>query len=222
MSFKQLEPRQQELYKALVKKNLKLGEKYLGAIIAYKQKDNPERFVHSAHSIRDMMNFLPDHTDVPKVEGAKRRLGDLMGPYEQKWDGLIEKSGWPGEPEWTGEIDSELREFLRSSQSFFEENKSIRTTRKDQAKSIYRHHNHLSVPLPEDIEDLKAKQWQKYNGYFTGIAHGGTVDEKKFMSYLQHFEVALLDIIHPRTFDTHTELDEIIEEGEGNANERTC
>jgi len=41
-----------------------------------------------------MMNILPDYTDVPTTVGANRRLGDLMGPYEENWDNLLKENNY--------------------------------------------------------------------------------------------------------------------------------
>jgi hypothetical protein len=57
---------------ALTEKHERLRVMYLGALYVLRS-DNPDRFALGAHSIRELIEKLPDHVDLP----AAARSGPL-------------------------------------------------------------------------------------------------------------------------------------------------
>lgn len=213
-----LEPVQNQLHSALKAKSETLARMYFSALQVFSQSENADRFYLTAHAIREMMGKLPDVIDVPIEDGAKQRLGDFVNNVSSEWMKMCAKSRWPGDPKWQGELDGDLKKFLLKIEVMLEAEVKIKKGRKAVVQSVLRKQNFSSVPLPGDIEDLRTKEWMKYQDYFTKTAHYNPTDEATFLSYLKHFERFLLDCLEPRTFDVQKDIKKIIEEGESNAN----
>lgn len=213
-----LEPMQNQLHNALKAKSEVLARMYMSAIQVFSQSDNEGRIHLTAHAIREMMGKLPDVIDVPIEDGAKQRLGDFVNNVNQEWTKMCAKGRWPGDPKWNGEVDGVLRKFLKKIEAMLGAEVKIKRGRKTAVQAVIRKQNFSSVPLPSDIEDLKTKEWIKYQDYFTTTAHYNPTDEPIFLGYLKHFEYFLLNWLEPRTFEVHDDIMKIIEEGEANAN----
>jgi hypothetical protein len=59
---------QNALHEALSDKDQKLASMYLGALKAFEQSANPEMYVHAAHSMRELMEKMPQYLDLPVEE----------------------------------------------------------------------------------------------------------------------------------------------------------
>jgi len=187
-----LEPLQNELYYALREKSEELAQMYLGAVQVFNQNNNPNRVNFAAHGIREMMGRLPKVIDVPINDGAKQRLGDFVTNLRQGWAKMCKKNGWPGDPKWDGQIDGDLKKFLVQIESLLEAETRIKKDRRSVTQSFIRKQNFSSVGLPEEIENLKVKEWMTYHDYFVNTAHYHPTDEATFLKYLKHFEDVLL------------------------------
>ncbi len=213
-----LEPIQNQLHSALKAKSDSLARMYFSALQVFSQVDNEDRLYLTAHAIREMMGKLPDVIDVPIEDGAKQRLGDFVNNVNQEWAKMCTKGRWPGDPKWQGDVDGDLKKFLAKIEVMLEAEVKIKKGRKTVVQSVIRKQNFSSVPLPSDIEDLRTKEWIKYQDYFTKTAHYNPTDETTFLGYLKHFEHFLLNCLEPRTFEVQDDIKKIIEEGESNAN----
>lgn len=201
-----LEIHQKELESILKEKHEKVAKIYLGAILVLRQFDNPDRVSLCAHGVRELINSLPRFIDVPIVKEARQQLGNFADALQLDWQKVVDEGIWPGKPPWTGEINTCLRVFLERAMLLVEAHASIREGRRTQVKEIIKKQNFSAVPLPETIEDLKAKEWDEYRNYFTRVAHHSSTNEGEFLQYLTNFEYLLLNYLKPRTFDTHAEL----------------
>ena len=73
------------VYRALAERSEQLAGWYLGARLATNETANPERFVHAAHSLRELMEKLSSVMNLPaKVVGG--RLGDQVAKMEKAWE----------------------------------------------------------------------------------------------------------------------------------------
>jgi hypothetical protein len=212
-----LEPIQIQLHAALKAKSVDLARMYVSALHVLSQTNNEDCHHLAAHAIREMMGKLPDVIDVPMEDGAKQRLGDFVNNVSQEWTKMCSKSRWPGDPKWEGDVDGDLKKFLVKIENMLEAEVRIKKGRKTVVQSVIRKQNFSSVPLPSDIEDLRTKEWIKYQDYFTQTAHYKPTDEPTFLGYLKHFEYFLLNCLEPRTFEVQDDIKKIIEEGESNA-----
>src|SRR2546425_8695247 len=62
----------------------RLGACYLGALAALAEPRNPDRLAQAAHSIREMMDLLPEAVDV-RTEALREKLGNEAAKLEKAW-----------------------------------------------------------------------------------------------------------------------------------------
>jgi hypothetical protein len=210
-----LDPHQRELEKALNEKSEVAANIYLGAVLLSRQGWNPDRVSLCSHGLRELMNLLPKFIDVPLVKEARQQLGQFVDRLVEDWKTVETQGNWPGDPPWQGSIDDGLRKLLVRTRTVVEAHTNIREGRRIQVKGIIKKQNFSAVPLPSNIEDLKAEEWETYRDYFVKTAHHATTTDEDFNRYLTHFEHLLLGYLKPRTFDTHAELLTLIEEAQG-------
>lgn len=209
-----ISPHQRELQKTLSSRSKIIAGIYLGAIQVSKQHSNPDRVALGAHGFRELINLLPKYIDVPIIKEGNQKLGDFADNLVHEWNKISSGTKWPGNPVWCGDIDTGLRKVLKRTLTLIEAHIKIRHGRKIQVKQIIKKQNFSPVPLPQNIEDLKAEEWEVYRDYFTKTAHHSATTETEFLSYVDHFEHLLLAYLKPRTFDTHSEILHLIKDAE--------
>src|SRR4051794_4237374 len=87
----QLSGQQRALLEALREIDRRLGEMYLGALAVLQQPFNGERFAQSAHTLRELINRLPDSLGL-SVGALNERMGDRIQRPERAWDNAVQKS----------------------------------------------------------------------------------------------------------------------------------
>jgi hypothetical protein len=189
---------------------------YLGARAVLSQEENPDRLAQSAHSVRELLEKLPNHFDVP-VEKGTFILTDQAKALSQEFDKVMAKSETYQGGEWVGEIDSRLRKFLRRAATFFDNLSTNRPPRSEEAKGFLRATDPSPLPLPGTIEELRIREWNAYRDYFVGVAHHRSTDENEYERWLDLFEDFILTQLVPRTFEDRAEIRTLIEEAEGRA-----
>lgn len=215
---KTLSPQQLQLYGALKQKSEQIAAMYLGSVQVFGNITITNRMPMAALGIRELINKLPDVIDVPTENRNHQRLGDFAANLDKQWKALCKNGRWPGSPKkWHGEIDKRLARFLCVVEKFILAKPRINHSHRLSAKALVRKHNFSSVPLPDEIEEIKADEWLKYSQYFNNVAHHKPTDESLFLSYLSHFENCLLNYLVPRTFNTQDEILALIAKGESNA-----
>lgn len=208
---------QQALYEALGVKDQRLANMYLGALKVLADTDNPDRLAQASHSLRELLEKLPRHLDVP-VRTKRYRLRDKIQNLRRGWHGVMKHSDWPGNPAWSGTINAPLRGFLKKAQGFFAWFEVEYPTRKEQTAKVLRSLDPLGRPLPVPIERLRVEEWDRCHRYFEGVGHHNFVPSPEdFDLWLFSLERFLMDQLCPRTFEDHSHLDQIITEGEANA-----
>jgi hypothetical protein len=161
--------RQQLIHGSLVQKSQEMADLYESALRVCWDEGNPGRFVLAAHSIREMTGNLPKVLDLP-VLGETGRLGDQVDTLERAWDGAS-KSGCHQEGKWTGDIDEPLRNLLQGISRLFEWRKDNRPRRSLVAAKMFRGTDPSGLPLPETLEQKRAKSWLNLHDYFVRVAH---------------------------------------------------
>jgi hypothetical protein len=163
------------------------------------------------------MEKLPRYLDLP-VATKPPSLKEKVIHLGQSWSNFTKNSKCCGNPGWSGTIDRPLQNFLKKARDFFAWFEAERPTRKQQTAKILRRLDPLDLPLPKPIEYLRVEEWDKCHDYFESVSHHNTVPTPEdFALWLIAVERFLLERLHPRTFDDHAKLDQIIREGEVNA-----
>ncbi len=202
------------LHAALVKRNIGLSNMYLGAHTVLCQSNNPERYIHAAHSLREMIEKLPLYLEISKKKKGPS-LKDKCINLARCWNNKALKSKSHNSGHFQGEIDGFLESFLKDLTAFLEWFNNDNPSRNEERKKLLRELDGYDLPMPNAIEKNRTRQFSEFQNYFTGISHHNKlVDIEEFESNLYYFELFLLDIFVPRTFEKHEEIDKLIELGE--------
>jgi hypothetical protein len=211
---------QKTLAKALSDKDLRLGEMYRGALIAFANSDNPESLAQACHSLRELMEKIPQWYEAVPAPEQLPRLNDKVSALEEKWKRMIAKTKCVSNGAWTGSIDRSLEVLLMEIEEFFSWHAHDKPMRKERTAVLFRQLDPLRLPLPTKIiEESRVEEWSECRNYFVQVSHHNrTSTPEECSRYVYFLEGFLLDLIRPRTFEKHKEMDEIIERGEQNAN----
>ncbi len=210
-----LSPRQIALFDALAEKDRALADMYLGAVLVAAQQDNPERFALAAHGIRELMDASPRSLDVPMQNLP--HLGDKVTSLKVAWDKTKNRSASRGEGGWTGEIDTDLQDFLVRLDEFFAWREGDMPARREQAARFLRGLDpmHPIDPtyrtLPQTLENAWLDKWTRYHNFATDVLHhrtSTTADE--FAMMLAGFEEFMLRRLRPQTYADRVAMDALI------------
>jgi len=212
-----LSTHQQSLYIVLHAKGAILGTIYHGALSVFQEEGNPDRLALTAHGLRELMEKIPRYLDLPQEKSSSNMLGKVRG-LQDSWRDTVEKTNCLKDGRWSGTVDKFLERFLKRTHEFFQWVEDNRPKRKQSAATVLRKLDPLPYALPEAIEKLRVNEWECIHDYFEKVAHhNGVVAVEEFTGWLASLERFLLDRLIPRTFEDHAKIDEIIEEGEKNA-----
>jgi hypothetical protein len=208
---------QLELYGTLREWDERAGEWYRGALVALSNPNNPERFVHAAHSIRELMKNLHNFIDAPvQADGAK--LGDKFTALSSKWEKAREASACHTDDVWDGPIDRHLRRALAVIDSTVAWYRTNRVTWKETSLTVIRQLDVSQRPLPPSLETARFAEWDALLNYFIAVCHHGrATDETEFSTRLYAFERFVLDRAKPKTSSEQATLDQLIAEAERGA-----
>jgi hypothetical protein len=217
----ELSGHQRAILLELSAKDQRLGAIYLGTHHVLGQRENPDRLPLAAHGIRELIEKLPlySRVDVPVAEDSGLKQPPKPPGLTQKVQDLSEHWSRVGTPPKRGdEVSGALQRFLGKIDEFFIWFRQAYATRRDQAAGALRDLDPTGRPLPPPIEKLRIDEWQQCNEFFQGVAHHGKqCSEEDFAAWVDVLEHFLVDRLRPRTFDDHTTLDAIREEGETGA-----
>jgi len=183
---------------------------YIGAIRTQTDRENPERYATSAHCLRELIEKLPAALNIP-IPHHEGNLGQKVNDLEHAWEKACNNSNSYSENNWDGDVDPQLEEFLISCRDFFHWKKENCLSRKQRAIEVIRVTDPSRISIPQTLENLEAKKWISFHGYFDGVSHHqktNSIDE--FNSWVEHFEMFLLDRLRPRTFDDQVKIDKIL------------
>lgn len=211
-----LSGRQRALFQALGKKDSQLASMYIGALVVLRRTSNPDCIAQAAHSLRELLEKLPRILDMP-IQARPSSTMDKIRPLEKAWGRARNESSCLKTNPRSDTVDTPLRKFLDEAEEFFNWLAPSRRTRKQQAAIVVRGLDPLKKVLPETIESLHLKEWDRYRNHFELISHHQVMEDlAEFMKWVDGFEGYLIDRLIPRTFDDFTKLDKIIDEGEAN------
>ena len=217
----QLEPifneRQLELRKCLMEIDKELGYMYMGclwALLPNASSKNPERMVHAAHSLREIIEKLHMHYDFPiqsyKLTDKVRELRDhwrKLKKGSRDFDCSSDRLRLPPK-----KILNKLRVFMKKVCKFFEDFDGAYPTFKSSAKNFLGFLDPRSDEFPKSILDSRIEEWRNYRNWFTSVAHHRIIDvgEDEFRKQLFRFEIFLSGLIAP-SYTGINELKQIID-----------
>lgn len=209
---------QRALLRALDDRDVALSAMYRGGIAVLEDSSNPDRFAQCAHSIRELMEKLPELLDVP-TKAQKESLKAKVREVEDAYNGALKKTEcFSVTVGWDGTIDGHLRKLLSRIGSFFEWFASHHPRRRDELHGVLVRLDGSGRQLPKPLASLNVDAWDKKRDYFQSVAHHRRVaNEQEFRQWLDALERFLLDRLQPRTFDDFAEIDALIGEEAENA-----
>jgi hypothetical protein len=208
-----LSPKQRKLYQELLSRNRVPADLYSSALSVLNQSSNPCRYILAGHALREMVKTLPRYLDIPQPE-SPANIKDKINQLKEIWDKCSR-----GKPEpWEAPVDASFRKFIKKVREFFAWYDVEHTIRHQQNIALVRATDPSAFRLPQQLEDLRVKEWQGHYNYFVKVAHlvdQGEFEPDLFDQWLAALEDRLLQMLVPRTFDEFRDMDEILEETEG-------
>lgn len=213
-----LSGQQRAVYEALIEKDEKLASMYRGALTVLSKTDNPDRLAQSSHSLRELMEKIPDIVDV-KTKAHRETLKSKVRELEDCWLGALEKTTCRNERTWGGEIDGPLSKLLERIRTFFEWFVRHHPRRKKEIAATLRELDDSGRSLPVPLEERNIETWNKIREFFVGVAHHRkyAATQEELIQWVDALERFLLDRLRPRTFADLETIDDIIRAGERNA-----
>lgn len=114
-----LSGQQRALLRSLAQKSNELSKIYLGGIQVLHDRTNPDAFSLAAHAIRELIEKIPEHLDVP-VKAQKETAKGKIREIEEFWQRATANSRCHNDGLWNGKIDGPLRKLLTKVDSFFD------------------------------------------------------------------------------------------------------
>lgn len=211
----QLAGQQLAFYRALAERDAALAAWYLGARVVLMTPANPERLVHAAHSVRELMDNLHKISNVPVQAKVGGGLGDAFAVMTDKWEKAKRTSRAYGVDGWSGEIDAPAQRGFAAVDAAIAWQKENRPKRKEQHRTTLRGIDVSPRALPAFIEDRLIELWDDMRDYFVYVCHHGReTSEEDFLATLDQLEKFVLDRLNPRTFSEQATIDLLIAEAE--------
>lgn len=198
-----LNGKQKRLFEALTDKHPLAASLYYSAIITLRQDDNPCRHVMVAHVIREMVNKLPEFMEVPQKE-KPANIKVEVNKLKLAWD----KCSASTQHQWDESVSDNERSFFRKAKEFFDWYATEHEIRYERNVAFVRSLDTSTNRLPTLLESFRAKEWQTYYHYFSGVAH--LRESTELESWLEQLETFLLNSLVPRTFDDFKAIDDLL------------
>jgi hypothetical protein len=202
---------QRALQSALARRSVVLERMYIGGLAVLWDEANPDRFALCAHSLRELIEKLPQHFNVPQqamTESLKAKVNELLPHWDRAQKGSCHKDGV-----WDGAIDNLLKAFLRRLGGFLEWHTTHHRRRNAEAVDALRKFDATGRALPPPLEALNVAALEQMRDFFQKVAHHRRVVEHgEFVAWQDSLERFLLDRLVPRTFEDFEEIDQLIDE----------
>lgn len=201
----------QELDRAPGSRGYSLAVMYQGGLAVFENSGHADRFAQCAHSLRELMEKIPECLDVP-MRAQGERLTVKVRELEGSFAGARESTGCFSESNgWHGRVDRHLRSFLLRADGFFEWFASHYPRRRAEAQSALMRLDSSGRPLPEPLGSLNVDAWFAMREYFQSVAHHRRVaEEGELRGWVDALERFLLERLVPRTFDDFDEIDRLL------------
>ena len=204
-----LDATQQQVLRALKAKGTDkypLGDWYLGAICAIKNKSNPDRIAQAAQSLRELLEKLPRvvrESDVPRPYNFK----EMRKNINKRW--IKDKKRYDGK--WKGvTVSTYFDKTLRKIDDYLELNQM--PDRKDQIQLAIRRIDPMADMFDPKIQKLKRDQFHNIWTEIEGFAHHrSNPDEQRFMECCSAIDQIIFDLLAPITAQNQQEIRTILE-----------
>lgn len=198
----------------------RLSDVYIGALYALRNQENPERHVQAAHSMRELFEKLPIQFEGAPVRAPGAKASDHLAVIATELGKAKRHSGSYHEADdrWNGTIDEPLSRALRRIADRIDKHAEASLSRRELARTFLRAQDPLRQPLPNPSEESALDGWQKFNSYFQAVSHHNRQpNEEEFAGHMHDCALYLLGRVTGSSAQTLKVLDDIIGEGEPNA-----
>lgn len=210
----QLTGKRKRLLEELQKFDMNVANIYESAINVLHSSNVPNNIHLSAHALREVIDKLPESTNMPKIKQASS-LGNLVKNFGSEWSQFNERFNWSAENVWADHEQSIVKMILKKCHDFITSAKNILPTKeskfKNKLKTLLERSNLDSIPLRKEQELIEVLK--QCNEYFIRVAHHGSTDLDLFIENLNQFEY-VLSIKVPTTFKNRDEILKLIKEVE--------
>lgn len=184
-----------------------IAQMYYGALRVLSDESNPDRLALAAHGIREIIEKMPKHFDVPigsQIDWG--RVDDLKRLWKAEDQLQIVENNAPLSPK-----------FVKKLREFFDWWEEIRPDRRKEARELFRKMIPSHSTVPTEVEKKRLADWAECKRYFVGVSHHGKASHmKEFENYEAIFAGILISFAQPPIFEIADVLDTIIKEGEAN------
>ena len=183
-----------------------LSRWYLGALSAWRNRQNPDRLSQAAQSLRELMEKLPRvvrEGDIQQVDNY-----DLWGKRQSLYARLqIDKRRYAGG--WRGHsIDPRLAGTLEELDTYL--SRSQMPSRREQVQMAVASIDPLARQMDISIRDRKRDEVFSLWRQMEAFAHHNTSDTDAFDHWLRVLEETLLDLLAPITAANQQEMQAIL------------
>jgi hypothetical protein len=186
---------------------------YREALHALRREDSPESLHVAGYEVREMMNALPALMGVSPL--PHRELSNEARVFSESWSKHATTSGCHDGGQWSGQIDSPLKKFLRKAGAFVEWFGSNVRTRRQESAAMFGKFPEGDLPTPQALREMSVEQWGGLLYYFnTTTHHDALPSRQEFLKRLSELEALLLAHISPKTVDDQDAIDALIAEAE--------
>lgn len=203
---------QRDIFEALLGRDTRLAEMYVGALTALNDGANPDRLAQSAHSLRELVEKIPE------VVGVRVAPVSELSAEAEKLEAALaaaRESASFCDGNWDGEIDAPLRGLVRAVEDLVGWRQTQRKTRREAVRETFRELDPSGRAVPEPLGEFSVNEWMEVHRYFSGVAHHKATDETAFREAVAGFERLLMMQLRPRPFADFDEIDRIVTEAEG-------
>jgi hypothetical protein len=165
--------------------------------------------------LRELVNGLPNHLDVPEVTGS---LGEFFGWLRDTWRPLAARrvSMASGEV-WIGTtIEPRFGRFLADLDGKIEDYAATHPLRREMHQSALARLDPRLSQTPESVQLAVVKNWMRMQDVFNSATHSSNPEE--FETAVERFEEFLIDRLAPKTFEKRDAIAALVREGERGAN----
>lgn len=207
------------VYRILNEADPELAGYYLGAHKTLEDTSNPERFSSAAHSLRELIEKLPDkHKRGVQIERPSSILSDSIYAARDAWALVtIDKTN---QQQWQLPDSDEANKFLRKSDKFWGWF-TKHYPKRDEQRLKFIQEIHKGTLLPPALQEKQLEQWGEYAGRFAKIAHHREKPED-FHQLLSEFEDFLIRELDPQTTKDFARISKLIKEFEAGNKENVA
>lgn len=214
-----MEQHQNKLLDIFKSKSNELADMYRGAIFVLKQTNNPQRFVHASHSLRELLNNFAEKFINVKIS-TKWGAGDRIIDFVEKniKPELLDGTNSESELNFNEETIEVLKKLITLRNEYCTA-KSL----KNEFSSGIRELDTYGIIIPELFDKEIEERYENFRQYFIGICHQKKIkiiyenDREEFFNNLTQFEFFLLNILSPKPMKDIIEIDNLIDKIESNA-----